>query len=403
MRPVFFKLLVLLLSILFYVCSYAENKKFPSNVSHKNAVIALAINDTFTLGVNTGCLEIEGNVLHNDSGSFENGMRASLLKFPPVGNLVFKSNGSFTFQNKHAFTGEISFRYKVNLIQNPNETSEATVYIIAGNDHDYDNILDIYDIDDDNDGILDEHEGFDLDSDNDNICNSLDIDSDNDGITDNIEWQTEGKYIEISGIDINENGWDDAYEPQMGGKYYKLTDTDKDGTADFLDRDSDNDRISDCAEGFDFDGDKSPDIFMCNTDSDFDGLDDSYDNVDGWSNKGNSVGSKAILIDSNKNGIRDWRDDEKKFTKGLEEFFNEKPFGIFPNPSDGIFKIRFNLENEDILFNYIKIYNINGELVLNKKNVGMYEEFDLSNFDNGVYLIRLRFDDETHLHKIVIY
>ena len=82
------------------------------------------------------------------------------------------------------------------------------------------------------------------DSDGDGIADHLDLDSDNDGITDNVEAQATGSYIEPTGTDSDGDGLDDAYEP--GG--LTPVDTDGDGTADYLDTDSDNDGVSDTDE-----------------------------------------------------------------------------------------------------------------------------------------------------------
>ena len=60
----------------------------------------------------------------------------------------------------------------------------ATLNVLPDNDKD--KIPDIYDLDDDNDGILDTDEG-DSDSDNDGIPNTFDLDSDNDGCLDVVE------------------------------------------------------------------------------------------------------------------------------------------------------------------------------------------------------------------------
>jgi len=62
-------------------------------------------------------------------------------------------------------------------------------------DADSDNIIDLCDLDDDNDGILDVDENFDIDGDG--IVNSLDLDSDNDGCLD---------VVESGGTDANDDG-----------------------------------------------------------------------------------------------------------------------------------------------------------------------------------------------------
>ena len=63
-------------------------------------------------------------------------------------------------------------------------SDDATLNVLPDNDKD--KIPDIYDLDDDNDGILDTDEG-ELDLDGDGIPNSFDLDSDNDGCLDVVE------------------------------------------------------------------------------------------------------------------------------------------------------------------------------------------------------------------------
>ncbi|MFL0163425.1 hypothetical protein U0R11_13590, partial [Aquirufa sp. 1-SAACH-A3] len=82
----------------------------------------------------------------------------------------------------------------------------------------------------------------DTDNDGDRIPNYLDDDSDGDGIPD--AWEGKDKCRECTNSnDDNDNGWDDR------GEYKVVIDSDKDGSPDFLDLDSDNDCIRDGVEG----------------------------------------------------------------------------------------------------------------------------------------------------------
>ena len=113
------------------------------------------------------------------------------------------------------------------------------------------------------------------DSDGDGFRNSQDIDADNDGITDNVEAQSTADYIAPSGqgaaaIDLNDDGIDDNY-----GSGLTPVDTDGDGTADYLDSDSDNDGISDARER----GDGGP-LAATGDDADGDGLLDIFEGSD---------------------------------------------------------------------------------------------------------------------------
>ncbi len=136
-------------------------------------------------------------------------------------------------------------------------------------DFDLDGVPDRDDLDDDNDGILDEIETT-TDLDGDKIVNLQDRDSDGDGIPDLIE--ATGVDKDGNGVldpwdewdDENRNGLHDEYEveplvtknEQDGRKIWKSyngfglinLDQDEDGIPNFWDKDSDNDGLSDSEE-----------------------------------------------------------------------------------------------------------------------------------------------------------
>ena len=160
------------------------------------------------------------------------------------------------------------------------DTSTATLSIEVLVDTDGDNVADLYDIDDDNDGILDSVEGA-GNSDGDVYPNSLDIDADNDGIPDNVEAQTTDGYIAPSGVDSDGNGLDDAYETTPGsGEGLTPENTDGTDNPDYIDTDSDNDNVVDSIEGNDANHDGIPDVTYIGIDTDEDGLDDAFEGSD---------------------------------------------------------------------------------------------------------------------------
>ncbi len=138
----------------------------------------------------------------------------------------------------------------------------------------------------DNDGIIDLLENAIADGDSDTLANSNDIDSDNDGIADNIEYGVDISGVNFAndsdndgipddmdassgGIDANENGIIDTFDP---------IDTDGDGVFDYLDLDSDNDGMFDLVEAgfFSLDPDLNGRIAIDNTnDNNSDGQVDS--------------------------------------------------------------------------------------------------------------------------------
>ena len=110
----------------------------------------------------------------------------------------------------------------------------------------------------------------------------LDIDSDNDGITDNVEAQTTAAYVAPSGVDVDGDGLDDAYDADTSDTTAAASvglipvDTDGDGTTDQLDTDSDHDGILDVAER----GDGGPTSVTSAFDTDGDGLLDIFEGAD---------------------------------------------------------------------------------------------------------------------------
>ncbi|MGB5402775.1 MAG: hypothetical protein WBN13_02250, partial [Robiginitalea sp.] len=132
-----------------------------------------------------------------------------------------------------------------NYVTNANlDTDRDGVSDNADIDDDNDGIVDsIEDPNTDGDG---KPETNPLDSDGDGVPDYLDLDSDNDGVLDNYEAQKTHNYIPPSGVDSDGNGLDDAYEENPGDCGGLVPpDTDKDGVSDYLDIDSDNDGILD--------------------------------------------------------------------------------------------------------------------------------------------------------------
>jgi hypothetical protein len=173
-------------------------------------------------------------------------------------DIVYTKNGTETDAQAAGFTfdgnGTIVF--------------DATTVCTPVLDTDSDGVANAIDIDDDNDGILDDTEGGNLvDTDGDGIPNLLDLDADNDGIPDNIEAQSTAGYI-APGTVVNAQGLLLVYVPTNG---LLPVNTDGADTPDYLDTDSDNDTKLDTAEAG---------ITLANADSDEDGLDNAVDTND---------------------------------------------------------------------------------------------------------------------------
>lgn len=342
----------------------------------------VAVNDTFVLFTGCGRNTVNGNLLANDCDPDGDEIELMFGLSPFIGNLKTAKNGEFKIVVPDRFCGKITFEYYI-VEKTWNQLKErATVTVFVYRDADCDNVPDENDLDDDNDGLTDLDEGSgNIDTDNDGIADNVDIDSDNDGIPDNVEWQQEGFYRFPLERDQNKNGWDDAYDTAMGGTYYRAEDTNRDGKPDFRDTDSDNDGVEDLVEGSDIDRDGRNELVPLFSDTDHDGLDDAFDNVDGWLIGGNSYGSISPLPDLNKNGVRDWRD----FLNTVDEIDHF----VYPNPVASAFSIYHpRIATHDMVT--VEIYSPDGKLLIKESLTERQKTVDVSSLHNGMYLSRIR-------------
>ncbi|NCG29868.1 MAG: hypothetical protein GWP27_05285, partial [Bacteroidetes bacterium] len=169
--------------------------------------------------------------------------------------------------------------------------------------------------DSDNDGAPNSYPNADNDSDD--IPDLWDIDSDNDGIVDNNEGIATSAYVVPSNADTDGDGLDNSYDPDNGGTYVIPEDTDGDSSPDYLDLDSDDDTFTDLIEGHDSDGNRVADsgspassgVSGGTTDSDNDGLYDGWDNNTSSFDATNSGLTPTSYPDVNQvGGDRDWRE-----------------------------------------------------------------------------------------------
>jgi large repetitive protein len=193
--------------------------------------------------------------------------------------------------NANILAGQPNFPNNQNPTTPEKDWRDAT---IPTEDFDGDGIADVFDLDDDNDGILDTDEGNGLtDTDGDGNPDSKDRDSDNDGIPDTKEngiLDTNGDGV-ADGVDSDNDGLLDPVDPSTGGTPVTPLDFDGDGKPNYLDLDSDNDGIVDVIEAGGSDPDGNGQIGSGTglniTDVDDDGLADAVDPIiPGGSNVG---------------------------------------------------------------------------------------------------------------------
>ncbi len=248
-------------------------------------------------------------------------------------------------------------------------------------DEDRDGVPNFFDLDSDNDGILDAIEANDGavpsnfstttgrfsngDSDSDGIDNEvdpstggtalnkddfdsdgvddyLDLDTDDDGITDNIEAQLTSSYIAPTTDDTDEDGLADVYDANNSGTAIVPTNTDaaftiSDTEPDYRDVDADNDNdgigfVGDEIEGFDANRNGFSDLDTnqnldlsdesgAGADTDGDGLQDIFDTFSGRG-LNNINGSRQDLQDTDGDGTLDFRDqddDEDNISTAVED------------------------------------------------------------------------------------
>lgn len=217
-------------------------------------------------------------------------------------------------------------------------------------DSDYDGVVDYLDLDSDNDGLTDAFEvtGSDTDgdgrvdaaadndfdgiddmlaaseralpdSDGDGFADHLDRDSDNDGLSDGFE--STGGMLPGGNADLLGSAPDNNADGLSDvADVNRFLDTDDDGLPNRLDSDSDGDGVSDLVEagGSDIDGDGVQDAWL---DSDRDGIADAYDvDVVGGSDLDND--GIADAVDADYINHRDTDGD------GIVDSFDEDPFGL---------------------------------------------------------------------------
>lgn len=165
---------------------------------------------------------------------------------PEGGVIIMNTDGTIAYAPPAGWEGIEVVTYDVCDDGLPFECVTDTITFVVSPDSDLDGIVNIFDLDDDNDGISDEDENATAsnngDTDGDGIPDTLDLDSDNDGVSDIIEaggTDTNGDGLVDDYVDTNLNGMNDEQETNP----YPLPDTDMLGIPDFQDPDDDEDGI----------------------------------------------------------------------------------------------------------------------------------------------------------------
>lgn len=165
---------------------------------------------------------------------------------PQGGVIIMNTDGTIAYVPPAGWEGIEVITYDVCDDGLPFECVTDTITFVVSPDSDLDGVVNIFDLDDDNDGISDDDENMTAsnngDTDGDGIPDTLDLDSDNDGVPDIIEaggTDTNGDGLVDDYVDANLNGMNDEQETNP----YPLPDTDMLGIPDFQDPDDDEDGV----------------------------------------------------------------------------------------------------------------------------------------------------------------
>ena len=233
----------------------------------------------------------------------------------------------------------------------PNESPRSSVSMgVPDVDTDGDGIVDLYDLDDDNDGVPDDQDDFPRDptewrdTDGDGIGDNADIDDDGDGVPDISDQfpRNPYEYIDSDGDGIGDNlDTDDDndgvpdYQDAFPQDPTEWRDTDGDGIGDNADTDDDGDGVPDISDQFprnpyeyiDSDGDGIGDNL--DTDDDNDGVPDDQDDfprdpTEWRDTDGDGIGDNAD-IDDDGDGVPD-----------ISDQFPRNPYEYIDSDGDGI-------------------------------------------------------------------
>ncbi len=169
--------------------------------------------------------------------------------------------------------------------------------VLAPSDLDNDGVPDYRDTDTDGDGIGDAIEGA-GDFDDDGVPNYRDLDSDNDGLPDAMETDFDSD-SDGSADYVDPDSDNDSIPDAVEADNLPPIDTDGDGFSDYIDPDSDDDGISDMEEGQ-----------TSGTDTDSDGIDDTYDvdQTGGADLNGDGVDDAVLADDFDNDGVPNYLD-----------------------------------------------------------------------------------------------
>ncbi len=132
---------------------------------------------------------------------------------------------------------------------------------------------------------------------------------------------------------------------------------------------------------------------------------DAFDNayITGWFRDICSFGSTTLINDGGSFNGSDVFIAKLSSTTEIHELANTLDISVFPNPSEGKFRIKI-VKKQLVKGNdYIAIYNLSGNRIYFSEFTSQTpNEIDLSAFPKGIYFVNIYAGGETHTEKIVL-
>ena len=75
---------------------------------------------------------------------------------------------------------------------------------------------------------------------------------------------------------------------------------------------------------------------------------------------------------------------------------------IYPNPASDFVNIQI-LQDKNVENVIIKVTDINGQIIFNKEHNSSIEQIDVSNYQKGIYFIKIVGQDIIKVEKMIIY
>ena len=90
---------------------------------------------------------------------------------------------------------------------------------------------------------------------------------------------------------------------------------------------------------------------------------------------------------------------QKEQAEVVEDYLDEQKIRIYPNPTDGILTVELPSTLEQTV--RYRLYNMNGQLLLDTRSQDTMTEFDISGYPSGFYLLQIMAGHQSVTWKII--